>query len=111
MCEGEPATVSGRLEVSPNFDYGKLDGNALGGRTVTIKRNGSSYTTATATTGMGDNWSKVITQSFGPPDYGVYNFTAQFVVPMNAADGSMEAGLDSSAVKSFTINVLPAWDC
>lgn len=111
VCEGQPATVTGRLEVSPAYDYGRVDGNALGGRTVTLYRNGSYYTTATATVGSGDNWSKVITQSFGPPDYGVYNFTAQFVVPVGAADGSMEAGLNSSPVKSFTINVLPAWDC
>jgi len=111
VCSGQSATVTGRLEVSPAYDYGKLDGNALGGRAVTIYRNGSYYTTATATVGSGDNWSKVITQTFGPPDYGVYNFTAQFVVPVGAADGSMQAGLNSSPGKSFTIYVIPPWDC
>lgn len=121
-CSGSPVTVSGRLDI---FDghYGRrtgagtqadpykwhLDGNALAGRTVTIKKSGASYTTTTATHVSGNNWSKAITLTSLTTV--TINFTAQLVGTTADPPPALLAGLDTSNVASFSITVVKDVDC
>lgn len=121
-CSGDPVTISGRLDI---FDghYGRrtgngtqanpykwhLDGNALGGRTVTIKKSGVAYATTTATHVSGNNWSKVITLTSLTTV--TINFTAQFVGTTADPPPVLLAGLDTSNVAAFSITVVKDVDC
>lgn len=117
VCVGTAATIAGRLDIfdghygrrtgtSPNYAW-KLDSNALAGRTVSIKRNGASYTTAIASSLGGNNWSKAFTSG----TYGSFAFTAQFVRSTVDPPPPLLAGLDSSNTASFSITWLPPSLC
>lgn len=53
VCVGESVNLSGTLSIAVNSNYGRLSGDPLGSRTVTIKRDGAVWVTRTtgSTTG------------------------------------------------------------
>ena len=91
-CNGSPVTVSGRLEVKDVASYKVLGGNTLAGRTVWFDRNSTlKFTSTTATTGQGSNWSVQLNGSNA-----MYTYVAHF-------DHSGADGLSDSNTPSFTI--------
>jgi hypothetical protein len=47
VCINEGVTLSGSLKIATNTNYGRLSGDPLGSRTVTIKRDGVTWVTRT----------------------------------------------------------------
>jgi hypothetical protein len=117
-CSGDTVNVGGRVQIHaghygrelgspPNGTY-HLDKNPLQSRVVSITRQGSSYTTATATgAASGNDWSKAISTTTSVTI--TYNYTALF--DRNANSTTLRAGLDSSPAVSFTITWVRPVDC
>ena len=103
VCQGSPATVSGRLQVHDHASYAELGANPLEGRTITFDLGGTpnvASTTAADTAAPADNWSR----SFTNASYGSRTYTAHFHSPVGSA-------LDSPPARTFTITWIPSSLC
>ncbi|MFH0751785.1 MAG: hypothetical protein V2B17_08110 [Chloroflexota bacterium] len=106
-CYGTALSITGRLEIQTNTNYGTLGGNPLASRTVYIDRKLHSsgtwtadYSSAVATNAnTGNNWSRSLTQS-GSSGSITYDYRAHY---------KGEAGVDPvySGVVSLTWKAPP----
>ena len=92
LCQGDTASVSGRLQVKAVSGYGVLGGNPLQGRTVTWDRGtsiayGTTTTTVASPSSTGTNWSHAFAGS------------ATWTVYHNSTSGS--DGVDDSNKVTF----------
>lgn len=100
-CYGTALSITGRLEIQANANYGHLGGNPLSSRTVFIDRKlraASTWTvddaSAAASNSAGNNWSRSFTQT-GSSGSITYDYRAHY---------KGEAGVDPvySSVVSLT---------
>jgi hypothetical protein len=103
VCQGTPATVSGRLQVHDYASYAELGSNPLEGRTVRFDL-GSTTNVASVIAARvpapADNWAK----SFSSASYGSRTYTAHF-------DGSPDSSLEAAPERTFTITWVPSSLC
>jgi hypothetical protein len=103
VCQGTPATVSGRLQVHDYSSYAELGANPLEGRTVKFDLGATANVTSVIATHTGapaDNWSK----SFSNASYGSRTYTAHF-------DGQTDSPLEAAPERTFTITWIPSNLC
>ena len=91
-CLGGYMPFSGRIRTGTHSEYGQMSTIGLGGRTMTVKRNGT--TSMTAITDSGGYFSGYVYASAG----GTFSFTASF-----AGLGPNALSPDTSAADSVTV--------
>ena len=99
VCQGSPATITGRLQVRDYSSYKELGGNPLEGRVVRFDLDGIANvasTSAISSAAPATNWSKTFTSA----SYGSRSYVAHF-------DRESGSGLASSPDAAFTITWLP----
>lgn len=93
VCPGDNVMVSGSLKIATNTNYGRLSGDPLGARQVTIKRDGVTVATPTTNSTTG-NFAVTISAGSAPSDVLVASF---------ANEGSEALTGDSSPSVTLTV--------
>lgn len=99
VCPGDTVIVSGSLKVATNSNYGRMSGDPLGARLVTIKRDGfvAAQPLTNSTTGT---FSVAISAGGSPSDTLVASF---------ANEGTEALTGDTSSTVTITVLGSPPW--